>query len=474
VFEWNPLLIAGRPTLYFVYGLAFFLLGFAILIQRRKSSRLKLAKTLPWLALFALIHGLAEWGYLFIPLNEPYLSPGAVQGLRLIQILLWILSFVFLICFGLALFEQAYKKSLFLWPMGVFGALLVFFLWLADHSIGIWLASDEMEIFARYVLCIPGASLAAFGLNRQRGELRNLGSKRLLRNLEIAVLSFAGYALAGGLVAPEAAFFPANVINVVNFKNLFGFPVELLRAGLGTMMAFSILNVLRMYELEDQKRFAEINRREALAAERERISRDLHDGVIQSVYAVGLTLQRLKKTGTSDPQWTLQLEYVLNSLDTVVTDIRRYIQNLLPENDGKELLGDVDWLEDALSLPVEIKTDSRMLSRLSPAASEHLNLIIREALTNVSKHAQATNASVCFRTRSDGLEVEIKDNGKGLAKADNPGERKERMGLRNIKSRVAALNGTCEIVFTETGTSVQVWIPWEGNIIAEKGEGTGS
>ncbi len=435
---------------------------------------MKLAETLPLLALFALIHGLAEWGYLFIPLHEPYLSSNTILGLKTVQILLWILSFFFLICFGLAFFQKPGRRKFHLWPIAVISVLFVFLLWVIDPTVTFWLVNDKMEIFARYILCIPGASLAAFGLNRQREELRNLGSKRLMRNLELSVVGFAGYALAGGLVVPKSTFFPASFINIVSFQKIFGFPVELFRAGLGTLIAVSILNVLRMYELEDQKRLAEINRREALAAERERISQDLHDGVIQSIYAVGLTLQRLKKPGVSESQWTAQLDYVLNSLDSVITDIRRYIQNLMLQNDGKEVLGAVNWMEDVFSFPVKVEADSGMLSRLSPAAAEHLSLVIREALTNVSKHAQATNASVCFRTGSDGLEIEIKDNGKGLSNEEPAKENKEKMGLRNIKSRVAALNGNCEIVFTETGTTVQVWIPWEGNVIGEKSENTGS
>lgn len=466
MFNWDTVLIANRPTLYFVYGLSFFLLGFAILIQQRKSSRLKLARTLPWLALFALIHGLAEWGYLFIPLNEPYLSIETGHGLKIIQILLWILSFFFLICFGVAFFRQSGPKKLMLWHLGIFGSLAVFVLWLIDHSISFWLNGNGLEIFSRYVLCFPGASLAAAGLLRQREELKQLGSNRLLHNLDLAVISFAGYAVAGGLVVPEAGFFPASLINVTNFKNLFGFPVELLRAGMGTLMAFSILNVLRMYDLEDQSKMTEINRREALTKERERISRDLHDGIIQSIYAVGLTLQKLKKTGPDDSEWLGQMDCVLNSLDDVVTDIRKYIKNLSTENDGKEVIGTVSWLEGALSLPVEIKADTSHLSRLSPVALNHVNLIIREALTNVSKHAQATKAAIHFHSKPDGLEVEIRDNGKGILYDAGPSpEATDKQGLKNIKARAACLRGNCNVRCDESGTVVQVWIPWEGNIV---------
>jgi len=466
MFGLTPVLTANRPTLYFIYGLAFFLLGFTVLVQQRKTSNLKLAHKLPWLAIFALIHGLAEWGYLFIPLNEHYLSIQAVEGLRVIQVWMFIISFIFLVNFGLSFFpwSKIIQRSFLVFVY--VGSVTIISLWVINPAAGLWLAGDRAEIAARYFLCIPGSVLSAAGLYRQREELKKLGSGMLLRYLELAVISFIGYAVAGGLVVPELAFFPADTINTGSFNRLLGFPVELLRAGLGTLMALSILNVLRMFDLEDRNRVAEVNRREALAKERERISRDMHDGVIQSVYAVGLILQKIKKTGPEDEQWRGQIETVLKSLDDVVTDIRRYIQNLLPQNEEYDLTGVVNWLEESPDLPVEVKTVGKTRFRLSPQAVEHINLIIREALTNVSKHADATKATVCFQAKADGLELEISDNGTGRReKPKSTASGIEKLGLKNIRARSAALNGTCDIEFTNQGTCVRIQLPWEGNVI---------
>lgn len=463
--DWNLVLIANKPTLYFVYGLSFFILGVAIFIQQRKVSRLKLAKTLRWLALFAVIHGLAEWGYLFIPLNEPYLSPQTVQGLKVAQVLMWMLSFFFLICFGLAFFPNVGKWRYLLWPTGAVISGLFFALWWFDHSISFWLTGYSLEITARYALCIPGAFLGAVGLFRQRGELRELGSKKLLRYLELAALCFACYAVAGGLVVPAAGFFPANIINNENFREVFGIPVELLRAALGALMAFSILNVLAMYDLEDGNRMSEMKRREALNKERERISRDLHDGVIQSIYGIGLILQKLKKTGAQDSQWSSHLETVLHGLDELVTEIREYIQNLRHDNSFDRFVETIKGASTDPALPLEINTNGNNWPSVSPLALEHIRLIVREALTNVSKHAEASKASITFHTVDNGMQMIIEDNGHGIIGCGVEGTGKK-LGLNNIRERAACLNGNCDIDWTDQGTCVRIWIPWEGNVIA--------
>lgn len=463
-------LIVNWPTLYFIYGLSFFMLGFAIFIQRGRTSRLHLASALPMLAFFALIHGTAEWGYLFIPIHKPQLDAETVQGLRVIQALMWALSFVFLICFGLSLLKSNREKAI-LWPLGIFGTFIIFGLWMIDHSVAAWLKKDEVRIFIRYFLCAPGALLASIGLWRQQKELKNLGFEKLVRYLKMASVAFAAYMVAGGLIVPEADFFPANVINRNLFQDIFGFPIELLRASISIVIAFTISKVLRMFDLEEQTRIANLNRREALAKDRERISRDLHDGVIQSIYAVGLILQKLKKTGSGDSQWYKQMDFVLKNLDGIVTDIRRYIQDLRNGQNEDDLEVTVDLLENAFSIPIEMESYEKILHNLSPSARNQINFIIRESLTNICKHAQASKAVLSFRTDAEGVEIEIRDNGKGFfcdIKAD--AEDGQKLGLNNIRSRIDSLKGRMELKNTDSGLSTIIHIPWEGNSFAETSE----
>src|SRR5215211_5941568 len=95
--------LLNRSMIYFVYGLVFFILGFAIILQTRQSSRLDFARSLRWLAAFGIAHGFHEWGDLFIPIQADYLSPEVVRILYILHLILLAISYVFLFEFGLAL-----------------------------------------------------------------------------------------------------------------------------------------------------------------------------------------------------------------------------------------------------------------------------------------------------------------------------------------------------------------------------------
>jgi hypothetical protein len=70
----------NREIILFVYGLVFFLLGFAVILQTRRSSRLELARSLRWLAAFGITHGFYEWGDLFIPIQGEYLNDATMNA----------------------------------------------------------------------------------------------------------------------------------------------------------------------------------------------------------------------------------------------------------------------------------------------------------------------------------------------------------------------------------------------------------
>src|SRR5215471_16624300 len=92
----------NRQLILFVYGLGFFILGFAILLQAPPSSRLELARRLRWLAMFGITHAFNEWGDLVIPVQAEYLKPEIVRLLYVIQLTLLAISFTALFEFGIA------------------------------------------------------------------------------------------------------------------------------------------------------------------------------------------------------------------------------------------------------------------------------------------------------------------------------------------------------------------------------------
>src|SRR6266498_5299518 len=92
----------NKEILLFVYGLGFFILGFAIILQSQRSSRLELVRSLRWLAAFGITHALHEWGDLFIPIQAQYLQPLIVKLLFMLQLVLLAGSFACLFEFGIS------------------------------------------------------------------------------------------------------------------------------------------------------------------------------------------------------------------------------------------------------------------------------------------------------------------------------------------------------------------------------------
>src|SRR5512138_1220990 len=86
----------------FIYGLGFFILGFAIILQVQQSSRLELARSLRWLAAFGMTHAFNEWGDLFIPIQAHYMSPTIIKLLLVFQLVLLAASFACLFEFGIS------------------------------------------------------------------------------------------------------------------------------------------------------------------------------------------------------------------------------------------------------------------------------------------------------------------------------------------------------------------------------------
>src|SRR5512135_372150 len=119
--------VANRPIIVFIYGQVFFVLGIAILLQSRRYSRLDLARSLPWLAAFGILHSLNEWGDLFIPIQTPFVSHLVLHLLHAAQTLLLASSFACLLQFAIDLLQPLPKR----WRWLSFAPIVVWFIWFA-------------------------------------------------------------------------------------------------------------------------------------------------------------------------------------------------------------------------------------------------------------------------------------------------------------------------------------------------------
>ena len=204
----------NRPIILFAYGQVFFILGLAIFLQSRRHSRLRLARDLRWLAAFGLLHGLHEWGWVFIPIQSEFLSERYITLLYLVQLILLATSFTCLLVFG-SLTVTSHRLILARLAAGLILGWIIIFSTVCLTR----LLSDEAwyrtgAIWARYLIGFPGAILAAWGLyTHAQTEVIHLSERHIYRTLQIAGVSLVAYAFWAGLVVREAAFFPANVLN---------------------------------------------------------------------------------------------------------------------------------------------------------------------------------------------------------------------------------------------------------------------
>jgi signal transduction histidine kinase len=199
-----------------------------------------------------------------------------------------------------------------------------------------------------------------------------------------------------------------------------------------------------------------------LQQDRERIARDLHDGVMQAIYAVGLNLLATKNLiAESNAEATQSLDQSIQELRQVIDDIRRYVMSLSLDRLETSLPVLLDSLVNGLRETASLDV-SLVIPEHVPALSEQQTLalyyIAREALTNVQKHAHAKRVRVCLDTGADAIALEVTDDGVGFDIAEVPGA--EHMGLRNMRARAEAVGGSIEIERgAEGGTCLRCRLP---------------
>jgi signal transduction histidine kinase len=211
-------------------------------------------------------------------------------------------------------------------------------------------------------------------------------------------------------------------------------------------------------------RLHENTHRLAVLEERERIGMDLHDGIIQSIYGVGLSLESALHSFEEDPRDAkARVQHSIDSLNQAIRDLRAYILDLRPRQMGSE--GLISGLVRLISefrantlAKVQLSGSDNDIKDLPQAYSMVLFHICQEALANIAKHAKATQVEVSLWTTDERVLMEIHDNGKGFEM--------EKMnasighGVANMQTRARTIGGDVDIssVMGE-GTTVLAWVP---------------
>jgi two-component system, NarL family, sensor histidine kinase DevS len=205
-------------------------------------------------------------------------------------------------------------------------------------------------------------------------------------------------------------------------------------------------------------------RRLAVLEERERIGMDLHDGVIQSIYAVGLTLEHAQLLLDEDTSKAKErISQAINELNGTIRDIRSYILDLRPRQlHGENLMQGIQRLVSEFRvhtlIDVNLQGSKTELEDLPESQAVALFHICQESMANIAKHAHARHVDVAVWTAADRALLEVRDDGRGF----DLGRTRQTLGhgLANMQTRARNANGDVDITSEPgQGTTLLAWVP---------------
>ena len=472
-------------TVYFFYGLSFFSMGLAVLLEVDRSSEMDFARALRSLAGFGLIHGGHEWIEMFLLIHPDIEGTFIYQYIGIGRVILLAISFLFLISFGARLIAGPTRTRLSWQLLGVITGI-----WIVGL---IWLVLNEpadarlvaMDVYTRYSLAIPGAALTAWGLILQRQKFLQAGMRGYGRDVLAAAIAFGLYGGVGQLFASPSNVFPSSFLNSVAFQNWFGFPIQLFRSVMACIAAIGIISSLRAFEDETRRRFETLSlarqmeherldelRDELLhrtvraqELERQRIAQELHDELGQALTALGMGLSAISGNASKPEKVSAQAR----QLQVVVKEGISGLQNLVsglhpPQLDDFGLLPTLRWYVDevnerfGLKVTVSIRGDE---ADLPMDVRTVLFRVVQESLTNVIRHAKTERADVLVVFDDGEVRIRVEDAGCGFdVNATLHNTARPCWGLLGMIERAALIGGDCQFVSQPgVGTIVEVLAP---------------
>jgi len=442
------------------------------MIERGRGSDHRLRRALPPLAIFGLIHGSHEWFEMFLGLGTSPLPDSFTLLIESIRLAVLAFSFLSLSAFGASLLSSTenIRRVTLLVPLGLaaiwgFGLLII-----RNHyplTDVLWAIAD---VWTRYTIGIPSALIACAGLIAQQRSFRKMGMASFGQDSLWAAVAFAWYGVVGQFFTRTSPLPPSTIINQALFIDIFGFPVQLLRAASAIFASIYIIRFLQASDVEMQRkivalqraRLLDAERRETLRgdllkrvvtaqeSERQRIARELHDETGQALTAIGLGLRGIANTLRDDIQ----------SLD----ELRRLIADLRPSHlDDLGLAAALRWygseIQDRTSLKFDVDV-STGLCNMQSSVNTSLFRIVQEALTNIVKHANASYVWLRLYPGNENLILEIVDNGIGFDFQKFTNDNETAWGLLGMQERATLLGGQFTLKTAPgDGTTVRVSIP---------------
>ncbi len=474
--------------IYFVYGLAFFVLGLAVAMEVWRAEP-NLFKQVMWpLAIFGLLHGTHEWIEMFVIISHRAYNFQPSSGFEIFRLIFLSVSFVALLVFGaqrLPPFNRLPYPGLWI---GV-GGLLFYSLGVA--LLGQWLSWQQpawfaaADVLARYSLAMPGAVLGAGALLVQRQRFLRLKQHSFANDLLWAAVAFLLYGVIGQCFVSTSPIFPSNVLNAATFQEWFVMPIQFFRTIVAIIIAIFIIRALRAFEYSRQQTLAaarqrvaeEIAQHDALRRkflqrvvdtqeeERARIARELHDELGQTLTGLAIGLRGAQTSIDKPDLLGQQLGQLEGMAVQALSDMRHLVNELRPALlDDMGLAAALRHYKDNFITLTGIQTSltiSENHHRLPGEIETILYRITQEALTNIARHASARQAWIDLRYQNKHAALQIKDDGLGFdAETALEGDKVTGWGLMGIQERAKLADGDMQIQSEAgQGTKLTIIIP---------------
>jgi signal transduction histidine kinase len=331
-------------------------------------------------------------------------------------------------------------------------------IWIPDFDT--W--HNTANALARYFIGLPGGLLAAYALRKHTLQrIAPFDVPQIVRALQAAGIAMALYALAAGLVVPPVNFFPGNWLNSDTFTRYLIVPPQLFRALIGLVITGTTIRVLEIFDVETARQIEAMKQQQMLAAERERIARELHDGTIQKVYTAGLLVRSAQNLASSESPLAGRLATAVGVLDDAIGDLRQNLSDLhkpsqsqLPFRSALEKLVTDPRFSSLVDVALDL--DLPDSDTLPPDRTAHVLAIVQETMANIVRHAHARHIIVAAHRVDADLRLTIKDDGIGM-----PPDSIEGHGMHNMRDRAALLQGHLIVERMEKGTCISLDIPWK-------------
>jgi signal transduction histidine kinase len=466
--------------IYLIYGLAFFTMGLALMLESGRSLLLVERRTLWLLALFGLLHGAHEWIEIILLLvgwlGAPF--PPLFDWMRVVWL---VVSFIPLLLFGML---QQRSKPVFFIGCGlllIYPIMVLVYLQLDIPDTVRWL-----DVLSRYHIAVPAGMMAGYAFWIRSRQVSHEHRHRLAAHLRWAAAGLVLYGVTQVFV-PYLDIFPANLINSQAFLSTLGFPVQAVRAVIAVIVTVALLYAIQVMEQERQELLVaaqqarlealeqvqrELEAREQMRREllrhtviaqedeRARIARELHDETAQLLTAISLNLATLSKFTAEGG------DEILDRLQNLSRKMSREIYSLVHDLRPAQLddLGLVPALQylteqEGKRTGLVVDFDVHGSRRLDPLVETVIFRIAQEALTNVCRHAQVDHAQMIIVFSPDRVTFQVRDGGQGF----DPDQKlvpPHGWGLAGMRERVESLGGSLSIrAAPGQGTLIEAAIP---------------